>query len=139
MTAPLTSAMIDHLTRTLNYKPEGRYELLNGAVNRGWKWDSGRNTPENLAELRQVLALDGKMRVLITHGFTDLVTPYFGTQLLLNQLPDLGPERRISLKVYEGGHMFYSRDASRQAFRDDVRRLYDDALKARAITTTNQD
>ncbi len=137
--APLPSARSDHLSRTLNYKPEGRYELLNGAVSRGWKWDSGRDTPENLAELRQVLALDGKMRVLITHGFTDLVTPYFGTQLLLNQLPDLGPERRISLKVYEGGHMFYSRDASRQAFRDDVRRLYDDALKARAITTTNQD
>ena len=35
--------------------------------------------------------------------------------------------------------MFYSREASRQAFRDDVRRLYDDALKARAITTTNED
>ena len=37
--------------------------------------------------------------------------------------------------------MFYSRDASRRAFRDDVRRLYDDALKARATTQRglNQD
>lgn len=132
MTAPLTSAMVDHLGRMLNYRPDGRYELLNGAVSRGWKWDAGRDTPENVAELRQVLALDGKLRVLVTHGFTDLVTPYYATQLLLNQLPDFGPERRVALKVYDGGHMFYSRDASRRAFRDDVRRLYDDALTARA-------
>jgi carboxypeptidase C (cathepsin A) len=137
MTAPLTSAMLDHLNRTLNYKPEGRYELLNSAVSRGWKWDGGRDTPENIAELRQVLALDGKMRVLVTHGFTDLVTPYYATELLLNQLPDFGPERRVALKVYDGGHMFYSREASRQTFRDDVRRLYDDALKARATTNGN--
>jgi hypothetical protein len=27
--------------------------------------------------------------------------------------------------------MFYSRDASRQAFRDDARRLYDEAIAAR--------
>jgi carboxypeptidase C (cathepsin A) len=137
MTAPLTSAMIDHLSRMLNYKPDGRYELLNGAVSRAWKWESGRDTPENVAELRQTLALDGKMRVLVTHGFTDLVTPYFATQLLLNQLPDFGPERRVALKVYDGGHMFYSRDASRRAFRDDVRQLFDEALKARAITNGN--
>jgi carboxypeptidase C (cathepsin A) len=85
-----------------------------------------------VSELRQALALDAKMRVLITHGFTDLVTPYFGSQLLLNQLPDLGPDQRVTLKVYGGGHMFYSRDGSRAAFRNDVRQLYDEALKSRA-------
>ena len=47
-------------------------------MNRGWRWGSGRDTPENLEELRQALSLDGKLRVLVTHGFTDLVTPYFG-------------------------------------------------------------
>ena len=42
-----------------------------------------------------------------------------------------------TLKHYDGGHMFYSRDASRRAFRDDVRRLFDDALAARAATNGN--
>jgi carboxypeptidase C (cathepsin A) len=70
---------------------------------------------------------------MIAHGFTDLVTPYFGSQLLLDQLPDLGPERRATLQVYGGGHMFYTRDASRQAFRRDVQGLFDDALRARAL------
>jgi carboxypeptidase C (cathepsin A) len=137
MTAPLTSAIIDHLTNTLNYKAEGRYNLLNGAVNGAWRWGNGRQAPENVEELRQALALDGNLRVLVAHGFTDLVTPYYASQLLLNQLPDLGPEKRVTLKVYEGGHMFYSRQGSRQAFRTDVQRLFEDALRMRA--TDNRD
>jgi carboxypeptidase C (cathepsin A) len=132
MTAPLTSAILQHLTQTLNYKAEGRYNLLNGSVNGAWRWGGGRSGPENLDELRQALSLDGKMRVLVTHGFTDLVTPYYASQLLLNQLPDLGPEKRVALSVYDGGHMFYSREASRQAFRADVQRLFEQALQARA-------
>jgi len=132
MTAPLTSAIIHHLTHTLNYKAEGRYNLLNGALAGGWRWGGGRTAPENTDELRQALALDGKLRVLVTHGFTDLVTPYYASQLLLNQIPDLGPQRRVALTVYEGGHMFYSRQASRQAFRTDAQRLFEEALQARA-------
>ena len=132
MTAPLSSAIIHHMTSTLNYKAEGRYNLLNGSINGAWRWGNGRSGPENLEELRQVLALDGKMRVLVTHGFTDLVTPYFASKLLLDQLPDLGSQKRVALSVYEGGHMFYSRQASRQAFRTDVQRLFEEALQARA-------
>jgi carboxypeptidase C (cathepsin A) len=132
MTAPLTSAVLDHLTRTLAYKVDGRYNLLNGAVNGAWRWGQGRSLPEAVSELRQVLAIDPALRVLVAHGFTDLVTPYFASQLLLDQLPEFGPERRATLQVYGGGHMFYSRDASRRAFRDDVQRLYDEALKARS-------
>ena len=82
--------------------------------------------------MRQALALDPKLRILVAHGFTDLVTPYFASQLLLNQLPDFGPERRAALQVYGGGHMFYTRDGSRQAFRTDAERLIQEALRARA-------
>jgi len=60
------------------------------------------------------------------------VTPYYASQLLLNQLPELGPQKRVALAVYEGGHMFYSRQASRQAFKADVQRLFEEALRARA-------
>jgi carboxypeptidase C (cathepsin A) len=133
LTAPLTSAVLDLLGRTLNYRVEGRrYELLNGQVTGAWRYGRGRGQPESMSELRAVLALDPNLRALVAHGFTDLVTPYYGSQLLLDQLPDLGPKRRIALDVYEGGHMFYSRNGSREAFRRDVKQLYDDALAARA-------
>jgi carboxypeptidase C (cathepsin A) len=62
--------------------------------------------------------------VLITHGATDLVTPYFETQMILDQMPAFASPDRLTLQVYGGGHMFYSRDASRRALRQDAMELY---------------
>ena len=58
--------------------------------------------------------------MLIAHGYADLVTPYFRTRLLLDQMPTIGPEDRLRLAVYGGGHMFYSRDDARAMFRKDA-------------------
>ena len=41
----------------------------------------------SLSELRQILALDPKLKVLVAHGLFDLATPYFGSQIVLDQLP----------------------------------------------------
>ncbi|MGU3359967.1 S10 family peptidase [Methylobacterium sp. M6A4_1b] len=130
--APLTSAMIALYNDTLNYRvPDLRYELLNGAVNRGWSWGGGRSAPESLGALRGVLALDGNLRVLVAHGYTDLVTPYFASKLLIDQMPAYGGGR-LDLAVYPGGHMFYSRPDSRAAFHRDAAALYAAALSARS-------
>ena len=129
--APLTSAMLALYTDKLNYRvPDLRYELLNGQVNRGWTWGGGRMAPEALGALRGVLSLDGNMRVLVAHGFTDLVTPYFASKLLIDQMPAFGGGR-LDLAVYPGGHMFYSRPDSRAAFHRDAAALYAAALAAR--------
>ncbi|TKV80264.1 peptidase S10 [Bradyrhizobium elkanii] len=116
--APLTSATVDLLTRKLNWRPGGSYELSNGAVVQAW--DFGRSPPESLSELRQILATDRAMKLLVGHGLFDLVTPYFESQILLDQLPPFASAPRVKLVVLPGGHMFYSRDNSRQAFRTEV-------------------
>ncbi len=67
--------------------------------------------------MRQILALDPKLKLLVAHGLFDLATPYFGSKILLDQLPAYASPERVRLVVYPGGHMFYSRDAARQAFR----------------------
>ncbi len=134
MTAPLTSAVVDHLSRTLRWDvPDRRYQLLNGGVNGAWRWGNGRSQPEAVSELRAALALDTRMRVLVAHGFTDLVTPYFESELLLRQVPDYGRAGRVRLEVYPGGHMFYSRDVSREAFRADADAMYTEALRQRPV------
>ncbi|KMO34644.1 peptidase S10 [Methylobacterium variabile] len=136
MQAPLSSAIVDLTARTLNWRvPNLRYELLNNAVNASWSWGGGRSPPEVVSELRQALALDGAMRVLVTHGYTDLVTPYFASKLILDQMPALGGEKRLALAVYPGGHMFYFRQESRAALRRDTLRLYEAALAARRNVT----
>ena len=133
--APLTSAMIELYAKKLNWRVTNlRYELLNNAVNRSWNWGGGRSAPEAVGALRSVLALDGNLRVLVAHGYTDLVTPYFASKLLIDQIPSYGDEPRLSLAVYPGGHMFYSRPDARAAFKRDVSALYAAALKARAGT-----
>jgi carboxypeptidase C (cathepsin A) len=121
--APLTSAAVDLTTRRLNWRPDGSYNLFSGAADSGWDWGRGLNPPESISQLRQVLALDPKLKLLVAHGLFDLATPYFGSKILLDQLPGYATPDRVKLAVYPGGHMFYSRDASRQAFRDEVQAI----------------
>jgi carboxypeptidase C (cathepsin A) len=117
LVAPLTSAAVDFTTHKLNWRPDGSYQLLNGAVERAWDFGSGLNQVESISQLRQILALDPKLKLLVGHGLFDLAAPYFGSKILLDQLPAYGSRERVKLVVYPGGHMFYSRDAARAAFR----------------------
>jgi carboxypeptidase C (cathepsin A) len=115
--APLTSAAVDLTTRKLDWRPDGSYQLLNGAIERAWDFGRGINPPESTSQLREILALDPKLKVLVGHGLFDLATPYFGSKILLDQLPAFASPERVKLVIYPGGHMFYWREASRQAFR----------------------
>nr|WP_232628349.1 peptidase S10 [Methylobacterium sp. Leaf118] len=131
--APLTGAMVRLYAERLGWRIDTmRYELLNNAVNRGWSWGSGRSAPEAMGALKDVLALDGTLRVLVVHGFTDLVTPYFASKMLIDQMPVYGAADRLTLSVYPGGHMFYTRPDSRKAFHDDAADLFARAVKARS-------
>jgi carboxypeptidase C (cathepsin A) len=121
--APLTSAAVELTTRKLNWRPDGSYQLLNGSVERAWDFGRSIHPPQSTSQLREILALDPKLKVLVGHGLFDLATPYFGTKVLLDQLPPFASPERVKLVVYPGGHMFYSRDASRQAFRAEVEAL----------------
>jgi carboxypeptidase C (cathepsin A) len=121
--APMTSAIMDLYARRLGWKIDNLYETLNPSVSRGWDWGRDIHPPDSMRALREVLALDPNLRVLVTHGLTDVQVPYFGTKLLLDQIPDYGAPGRLTLKVYPGGHMQYMRDESRKALREDARGL----------------
>jgi carboxypeptidase C (cathepsin A) len=121
--APLTGAMQELYADKLTWRPAGqRYEALNRDVSREWDWGRGGHA-EAVSSLRTALALDPTLRVLIVHGLFDLVTPYFGTQLILNQISAESGGDRVRLSVWPGGHMMYGVDASRAALRDEGRRI----------------
>jgi carboxypeptidase C (cathepsin A) len=122
--APLSTAMTDLYARVLNWRVEEPYELLSGRVSSRWDWGGARTANENVDQLRSILAFDPRLRVLIAHGASDLVTPYFENQMIVDQMPAFASPDRLTLNVYGGGHMFYSRDTSRRALRDDAERLY---------------
>jgi len=124
MGPPLSSAMTDLYQRVLHWRVDAPYQLLNHDISSRWDWGRGRTGPEVVDDLREALAFDPRLRVLVTHGASDLVTPYFADQLILDQMPVFGSADRLRLAVYGGGHMYYSRDASRRALRVDAEQLY---------------
>ena len=120
---PLASAMADISGSRLGWFVDARYEILNETVNRSWDWGSRRDRLESLSDLKRLMALDPSLRVLVAHGGTDQATPYFASKILIDQIAPMGPEDRLRLKVYGGGHMVYFNDKSRAELREDARRL----------------
>jgi carboxypeptidase C (cathepsin A) len=123
--APVGSATVTIYETQLNWRPPYAYRLESPTAGRQWDWGRGvMDAPQSASFMRVALALDPHLRVLIAHGLFDLVTPYFATQLMLDQFPQAGLGERARLVTYPGGHMFYTQDASRLAFREDARKLF---------------
>lgn len=117
------------LRKHIGLQTERDYNLLSQLVNQSWKIDTRKHALESQVgatdDLRYGMSLNPDMKVFICHGIFDLVTPWFAAERI-TRLMKLSDEQRarLSLKYYDGGHMFYTWDSSRQAFRNDVRALY---------------
>jgi carboxypeptidase C (cathepsin A) len=127
--APTTTAMVDFVTRTVGWKYSGRYYALSYQVNRLWtRMGQGQGENEedrgSVADLRQAVAVDSKLRVLIVHGWADLSCPFMASILIVDQMPLMGDPARVQVKAYPGGHMFYSRPESQVSLRNDVMKVY---------------
>jgi len=113
--APTTTAMVDFITHTVGWKYGGRYNALSYEVNRAWsngadgKGDDDGIERGSVAELRESVAVDPKLNVLIVHGWGDLSCPFMASVLIVDQMPIMGNPQRVQVKEYPGGHMFYSR------------------------------
>jgi carboxypeptidase C (cathepsin A) len=128
-TAPVTSAIVDYIQGPLGYHIDQPYRLLNYEVNAKWDWNIVPHgaeliVPSAVDDLAKALALDPKLEIIIAHGVTDTVTPYFASKYIINHVPAFGDGSRLQLKVYPGGHMSYTRDGSRAALRADAIKLY---------------
>ncbi len=121
--APLTTAMVDFDTRIVGWKVDARYNALSYEVGR--LWERGREERAgSVTQLRQAVAADPKLRILIAHGWNDLSCPFMASILITDQMPVMGDPSRVSVHEYPGGHMFYTRMSSRIALRKDVEAMF---------------
>jgi len=109
--ATITQAMVNFDTVTVGWKVNDRYNLLSYDVGRLWD----RNGPDlrrgAVTDLREALAADPKLHVVIMHGWNDLSCPFMGSVLTQNQLPaTIAPQ--LTVHEFPGGHMFYTRPAN---------------------------
>ena len=121
--APLTTSMVDFVTRTVGWKVDARYNALSFEVNRLWNRDAELRQG-SVPDLRESVAADPKLRVMIVHGWNDLSCPFMGSVLTVDQMPVMGDPTRVSVHEFPGGHMFYTRNDSRAALRKDVMDMY---------------
>ena len=121
--APMTTAMVDFVTRTVGWKVEARYNALSYDVGRLWDRDEELRRG-SVPDLREAVAADPKLRVTIVHGWNDLSCPFMGSVLTVNQMPVMGDLTRVTVHEFPGGHMFYTRNDSRLALRKDVMEMF---------------
>ncbi len=121
--APTTSAMVNFVTQTVGWKYEGRYNALSYDVNKLWHQDDDANQG-SVSQLRESVANDPGLRVLVAHGWDDLSCPFMASVLVVDQMPAMGDPTRVQVKEYAGGHMFYTREDSQSSLSKDVKRLY---------------
>jgi carboxypeptidase C (cathepsin A) len=114
----------------LGFKTEMTYILLSSDISGKWDWGShggSRASASVTDELRELLALVPSFRLLIAHGYSDMVTPYAASRYVLDHLPAIGGPGRTQLALYRGGHMFYIDPQSRKAFTLDAKAFYQSA------------
>jgi carboxypeptidase C (cathepsin A) len=109
--APTTTAMVDFITRTVGWKTDARYYALSYEVGEQWERNSADLRRGAVEDLREAVAADPKLAVLIVHGWNDLSCPFMGSVLTQNQLPSK-LAGQVQIHEFPGGHMFYTRPAN---------------------------
>lgn len=124
------SAGINTILRTeIGVKTEREYHLLSLSVNEAWRNDTSEHALERMIgamdDLRYGMTTNPHMRVVISNGYYDRVSPYFSsTRFSRHMKLTEALARNLTVRHYPGGHMFYTWAASRRRFRTDIEALY---------------
>lgn len=118
-----TPAINYYLQEELKFKTDIKYNMF-GPVR---PWDnSGDNTGENL---RQAMAQNPNLDVMIQSGYFDGATTYFNAKYTMWQLDPSGKmQDRISFKGYRSGHMMYLRAEDLKNANEDIREFINTSL-----------
>lgn len=121
-----TPAINYYLQQVLQFKTEVKYNMF-GPVR---PWDrSGDQTGENL---RQAMAQNPYLKVMIQSGYYDGATNYFDAKYSMWQLDPGGKMKdRLSFKGYRSGHMMYLRAEDLATANEHLREFIKDALPAK--------
>ncbi|HSM80376.1 MAG TPA: peptidase S10 [Nodosilinea sp.] len=129
-----TGAINSHLRSTLGVNTPLTYNLLSYEVFKAWEFlpesEYRQGFVGSVDDLRVGMALNPYLKVYISHGIYDLVTPYFSSNHLAD-LMNLNADLRsnLTLRHFQGGHMFYTWDESRRQWFEDMRGFYRQAVK----------
>ena len=120
---PYTAAFNQYVRNELGYKTDMPYRVFAFSSQEfKWEWGSAdKGFPDTATELRQAMAKNPYLKVLVMEGYYDLATPYFAANYTMDHL-NLPEQLRknISYATYESGHMVYLDTKSLAKFRQDL-------------------
>jgi carboxypeptidase C (cathepsin A) len=115
-----TALFSDYVRNELKWETDLHYPT-SGNV-RPWNWDEFSNRYMDMTEpLRQTMARNPFLKVLVVSGYYDMATPFAGAEFNFSHLGyDPTFVDRVSFTYYEAGHMMYIRPSAHQALKSDV-------------------
>jgi carboxypeptidase C (cathepsin A) len=128
-----TTAINRQLRSEIGVQTDREYTLLSFEVNASWRNDAPEHffvPPVGAADdFRYGMALNPHMKAFITHGRYDLVTPFYASDRLRNLMRlDPATAGRLTVRHFDGGHMFYAWEESRREFSAAIAAFVADAL-----------
>ncbi|MEO1069814.1 MAG: peptidase S10, partial [Cyanobacteria bacterium J06638_6] len=117
------------LRSTLGVDTTLTYNLLSFEVFKAWEFlpesEFRQGFVGSVDDLRVGMALNPYLQIYITHGIYDLVTPYFSSNHLVDLMNlNSALQPNLTLRHFEGGHMFYTWDESRRLWFGDMEQFY---------------
>ena len=111
-----TPAINSYFRNDLKYRTDIKYNMF-GSVS---PWDrDGDETGENL---RQAMAMNPYLNVMIQSGYYDGATTYFNAKYTMWHIDPSGKmKERLQFKGYRSGHMMYLRSEDLKTANDDIR------------------
>ena len=117
-----TPAINYYLREELNFKTDIKYNMF-GNVH---PWD--RQNDNTRDGLRQAMAQNPYLKVLVQSGYYDGATTYFAAKYTAWQMDPSGKMKdRIYFKAYRSGHMMYLRNEDLKTSTDDIRQFIKDS------------
>jgi len=107
---PYTAVFNNYVRADLGYKTDMPYYVYGKSAGlEKWDWGSAdQGFPDTATSLREALAKNPYMQVLVMEGYYDLACPYYPVNYTFDHL-NLPPKyhSNISFATYEAGHMVY--------------------------------
>lgn len=131
--AAFTTAVNNQLRQVIGVETDREYKLLEFEVTLAWKNDEAKHyiqaTQGAVDDFRYGLAMNPHMKAFITHGWYDLMTPYYASDRFRNLMRlDPSVAGRVTVRHFGGGHMFYTWQESRKAFSVAIKEFMADAM-----------
>lgn len=118
-----TPAINYYIRDYLKFKTDVKYNMF-GSVH---PWDTDNNNTREA--LRQAMALNPYLKVMVQAGYYDGATTYFNSKYSMWQLDPSGKlSDRFTFKGYRSGHMMYLRKEDLKSANDDLRNFIKESL-----------